>query len=73
MKSVLQRVFRLLCGSPDGMGRVLGWAVVASQRGEVFYSGELFFGAQSSVPCVPALLLDSGAHVSFLPTPAAPG
>lgn len=72
MMSVLQRVFRLLQGFPDGMGRVLGQAVMASQCRGVFYSEELFFGAHSSVPCVPALLLDSGSQVSFPPTPAAP-
>lgn len=67
MKSVPQRAFRLLRGSSDGMGRVLGRAVMASQCRGVFYSEELLFGAHSSVPCVPALLLDSGPQVSFPP------
>ena len=73
MKSVLQRVFGLLHGSSDGMGRALGQAVMASQCRGVFYNEELFCGAHSSTPCVPALLLDSAPQVSFPPTPAALG
>lgn len=65
MKSLLQQMFRQLRGSSDGVGRVLGQAVMASQcRG---HSRKLFFVAYSSVPCTPALLL-----LSFLPTTAAP-
>ena len=68
MESVPQWVFRLLCGSSNGMGSVPGQAVMASQCRGVFYSEELFFGAHSST-----LLLDFSPQVSFPPTPAALG